>query len=91
MPAACSAYKVCGMTPPRTRFLRRGDRIELIRLQSFGPTPRPHPGDVGIVQAIDGDGRFASSGIRGFMRTSTPAPATDSNSWPADTPLYRWD
>jgi hypothetical protein len=56
MPAACSAYKVCGMTPPRTRFLRRGDRIELIRLQSFGPTPRPHPGDVGIVQAIDGDG-----------------------------------
>ena len=44
------------MTPPRTRFLRRGDRIELLRLQSFGPTPRPHPGDRGTVHAIDGEG-----------------------------------
>ena len=44
------------MTPPRTRFLRRGDRIELLRLQSFGPTPRPHAGDRGTVHKIDGDG-----------------------------------
>jgi Domain of unknown function (DUF4314) len=44
------------MTPPRTRFLRRGDRIELLRLQSFGPTPRPHPGDRGTVHSIDGEG-----------------------------------
>lgn len=44
------------MTPARTRFLRRGDRIELLRLQSFGPSPRPHPGDRGVVHSIDGDG-----------------------------------
>lgn len=44
------------MMPPRTRFLRRGDRIELLRLQSFGPSPRPHPGDRGVVHSIDGDG-----------------------------------
>jgi hypothetical protein len=44
------------MMPPRTRFLRSGDRIELLRLQSFGPSPRPHPGDQGIVQSIGCDG-----------------------------------
>ena len=40
------------MTPLRTRFLRRGDRIELLRCESHGPTPRPRPGDRGTVQSV---------------------------------------
>lgn len=44
------------MTPPRTRFLRHGDRVELLRCESFGPTPRPHPGDRGTVHSVSADG-----------------------------------
>lgn len=58
MPAAGLGGQGVFMMPPRTRFLRRGDRIKLLRLQSYGPTPRPHPGDQGIVQAIDADGNL---------------------------------
>jgi hypothetical protein len=62
--------------PPRTRFLRRGDRIELLRLQSFGPSPRPHPGDRGVVHSIDGDGGIRVDWDSG-AQTSVNATAGD--------------
>jgi hypothetical protein len=41
------------VTPSRTRFPRAGDRLELLRRQSFGPTALPHAGDRGTVERVD--------------------------------------
>ena len=66
--------------PPRARFPRRGDRIELLRVQSFGPSPRPIPATGGSFSQSAATEAFASTGIQGRRRASTPAPATGSGS-----------
>jgi hypothetical protein len=61
------------VTPPHIRFLRRGDRIELLRLQSFGPSPRPHPGDRGIVRSIYADGDLRVDWDSGAQASVNPS------------------
>ena len=61
------------MTPSRTRFLRRGDRIELLRCESFGPIPRPHPGDRGTVNSITGDGGVRVTWDSGIQASVDPS------------------
>jgi hypothetical protein len=60
------------MRAPRTRFLGRGDRIELLRYESVGPSPRPHPGDRGTVRSISADGGACVSWDSGIQASVDP-------------------